>query len=368
MLLLLFLGLAAQSYLDRAMGKIQARQPAEAIRILTDEIKRSGGNPQAWNLLGIAEGDRNRYEEAEGAFRQSLALDARFVPAYENLGSLLLRKRDFMAARKLLDRGLEVAPGNLRILHSAAWLAESQKELDRAVALYLRARKAAPDDIPTLIHFGRVCLRRGLNEDALSALKRARELEPANHAALFFEASARAAVGELEDAYKLLLEYVRKAPANAEAYYRLGWIASKTAKLDEARQYFDKCVELHADHAEAAYELAALDLAAGNVEAAETKVRRVLTIAPNHVNALVLAGDIETTRGAIQIAEKQYRAAIAADPARPVPHYKLSRVLARLKDISGAAREQELAAELEKEARQKSRARLQIAWPETQGQ
>ncbi|HYP13058.1 MAG TPA: tetratricopeptide repeat protein [Bryobacteraceae bacterium] len=368
MLVLLFLGLAAPSYLDHAMDKIQARQPAEAIRILNQGIQRGGGNAQAWNLMGIAEGERSRLDEAERAFRKALALNAQFVPAYENLGSLLVRNRDFAAAKQVLGRGLEIAPGNLTLLNTAAWVAEAQRELDRSVALLLRARQVAPDDVGTLIHFGRVCLRRGLNEDALSALKRARELDPANLAALFFEASARAAVGDLDDAYKLLLEYVTKAPADAEGYYRLGWIAGRTAKLEDARTYLEKAIELRRDHAEAIYEVAALDLAAGHTEAAETKLRRVLILAPNHVNALVAAGDIESARGSIAGAEKYFRAAIAADPARPAPHYKLSRVLARLKDAPGAAREQELAVELEKQSKQQSRARLQIAWPETREQ
>lgn len=281
--------LAAESVLDLATRRIQAGQPSEAARLLAAEAPRTT-DPRVWNLLGIAEGEQRRFGEAERAFRKAIELDASFVPAYDNLGKLLLGLRRFEAALDVYEAALKIAPENAGLLNAAATAAEARHDLDRAVSLLVRARKIAPKDVPTLVHFGLVCLRRGLNDDALSALRKARELSPNHRVAMFLEASAQAAVGDLETAYLGFTNYLQTTPADPEAHYRAGWLALKTGHEEQARKHLERALELRPDHVKARYELALMFHSAGDIEQAEAELRKVLAARPDHAGALAAIG------------------------------------------------------------------------------
>jgi tetratricopeptide (TPR) repeat protein len=88
----------------------------DAIRIAVDIVKRKGSNRQdiVWsqNLLGIIYAEQNNFEKSETAYKNAIALNARFAIAHFNLSNLYYEYDKFYealeaySAAKRLDRNL----------------------------------------------------------------------------------------------------------------------------------------------------------------------------------------------------------------------------------------------------------------------
>lgn len=108
---------------------------------------------------------------------------------------------DTKAADSSFDLALKFFPYDVRALNGAASAAELSNDEERALALLIRARNAAPDDVRTLMHFGSLCLRRDLTVDAINALAEAHRLSPGNNLALFLFARAQIAFQQWQKSF-----------------------------------------------------------------------------------------------------------------------------------------------------------------------
>src|SRR5208282_1782744 len=146
---------------------------------------------------------------------------------WKELGVAEFEVRAFQQASEDLSKSLSIEPENPDTLNEAARAAEGLGETDKAVSYLVKARRIAPNDVPTLLHFGRVCLIRGLDQDALSALSQAYEAEPGNNEALYLLAGVHLALLHYKQARALVAEFCARVPNYAAAYYALGWIDEK---------------------------------------------------------------------------------------------------------------------------------------------
>jgi tetratricopeptide (TPR) repeat protein len=78
------------------------------------------GNADLLRATAQAEQAVGRWESAVEHFRQAERLDPRSVGGWTSIGSALLRLRRYREAREALDRGLAVAPANLRLIENKA--------------------------------------------------------------------------------------------------------------------------------------------------------------------------------------------------------------------------------------------------------
>ncbi len=271
---------------------------------------------------------------------------------------------DAAAASASFDHALKLAPEDVRALNGAASAAEMQKDDEKAISLLLRARKAHPGDLRTLLHFGTVCLRRDLTVDALDAVERARKLAPANNLALFLEARVQIAFQQWQKSHELFTEFDRRVPGYAPAHYALGWLDLKLNRRAEARGHLEKSLSLEPGLTDARYELGQLELDDGNPDAAEKELRMVLDRQPRHAKANVALGDLLLRKGDLAGARTHYETAIETDPKSGPAHYKLSTVLMQLNDRTRAASERALGASLNAEAMKAAKTVLVLAEPD----
>ncbi len=78
------------------------------------------GNADVFRGIGLAEQSLGRLESAVDDLRQAERLDPRSVVLSTSIGSALLRLRRYTEARETLDRGLGLAPANLRLIENKA--------------------------------------------------------------------------------------------------------------------------------------------------------------------------------------------------------------------------------------------------------
>lgn len=335
---------AAQKYLLRAT-KLGSNKPAVRFSLAAAEL-RNGQAAEALKLLKQLEaplGNLSDYWDERGM---------------AELG------RNPSAAAESFERALTLAPRDLRALNGEAWAAERQGVDEKALAILLKARKANPDDVETLLHFAMVCLRRDLGVDALDAAKRAFELQPSNNSALYVLARTQIALENWQQAYDLFDQYSKRVPKFPLTYYAMGWLDIKLNRTEDARRQLQHCLALAPQVTDARYELAQLDLDDGQLASAEQLLRQVLQENPNHAKANVAMGDLMMRKGRLEEAEQYLDTAVRQDPKLSSAHYKLATLLFRKHENAEGQKERLLAASLAGQAEKASKVQLRLAMPE----
>ncbi len=267
-------------------------------------------------------------------------------------------------AEKSFNHAIELRPESLTALNGAAAAAEKQKLDEKALAYLIKAREVSPGDVPTLLHFASICIRRDLGPDAIIALEQARRFEPANQAAIYLLARANISVQNWQTAYDLFRIFSRSHPDYAPAYYAMGWIDIRLNRVDDARQELLHCLRLEPGMTDARYDLAQLEYDDGQVEAAGKLLAAVLRDQPNHAKANMTMGDIALHRGDLASAQKYLEAAVVSDPRLAAAHYKLSAVYLRSNHPDKAEQEKKAAAALTAEANRASKTQLRLILPD----
>ena len=257
-----------------------------------------------------------------------------------------------------------LSPGNLEAWNGAASAAEAQGLDEKALAYLIDARKRAPDDVATLLHFASVCIRRDLGPDAIDALEKARAIEPANSRVLFLLARANISVGNWEKARTLFLQFLKGNADYFPAYYAVAWVDLRLNRRDEARRYLDLLLQHRPHYADALYELGQMDLEDGALPAAERNFRAALQQNSAHARASIGLGEVLQKNGQLDKARTYYERAAKADPHNPAAHYKLAVVLGRQGNASRAAKERAVAIDLAEQEKTASKKQLRLVLPE----
>ncbi len=272
--------------------------------------------------------------------------------------------QDDPTAEASFARALELDPQSLTGLNGAASAAEKQGLDEKALAFLIDARKSHPDDVPTLLHFGTVCLRRDLGMDALDAAQKAYRLQPGNIYALFLLAQANISQQNWQQAYDLFARFSKRMPSYAPAYYAMGWVDTKLDRIEDARRQLERCLTLDPDLFDARAQLAQLHLDNGELDVAQQLFEKVLQQDPHNAKANSGMGALLLRRGKLDQAQRCLEAAITADPKDGAAHYKLSQVLLRKHDTERANKERSLALALNSEAQRARKTPLKLAMPD----
>ena len=210
--------------IDRALGRLEAGQPAEGAQILEEALSWHPGNVDVSNNLAIMYLQLGRTEEALTLLRDSLRQDDSRFETYINLAALQM----------------------------------STNELEKALATIDRAVALAPQVAQVHLTRGHVLLQLDRMETGIEALERASELDAEN-------LSIHAELGEL---YLRLRRYPKAkehfrgilngVPGNFGALVRLCHVCIRLGDLEEAEEILAELYELDPDHADVAKLQAAL--------------------------------------------------------------------------------------------------------------
>jgi TolB-like protein/Flp pilus assembly protein TadD len=129
-----YLALGTYQRLVRNDAERALEQFAQGQRFAPGNADLLRGTAQAEQALG-------RWESAVEHFRQAEHLDPRAVNGWTSIGSALLRLRRYPEAREALDRGLALAPANLRLIENKAMTFLGEGDLDGARAMLKAAEK-----------------------------------------------------------------------------------------------------------------------------------------------------------------------------------------------------------------------------------
>jgi tetratricopeptide (TPR) repeat protein len=190
---------------DRAFDEFLAEQQFNADR------------PEAQVNLGIVWGARGRMAEATAAFREAIALDGTFVPAYVNLADLHRAAGDDASAETTLRDAIRANPASAPAHFALGLTLVRRKQL--APALDELARAAQLD--PSIARYGYVhgvaLHDAGRAPQAVTALEAVVAAHPDDRDSRFALAMYDAELGRLADARRHAEQLVTRHPGDAGA-------------------------------------------------------------------------------------------------------------------------------------------------------
>ncbi|NCF63610.1 MAG: tetratricopeptide repeat protein [Gammaproteobacteria bacterium] len=173
----------------------------------------------------IAEAERatrdGRMEDAEKALRELLAKDPNNARALRMLGSIALEANRYKAARRLLERAVELAPGVAMSWNDLANLHLKKDRYDEALEAVQRAIDIDPDFAHSYVVKGNILTRAQRHEDSLLAYQQGLEVSPQNVGALSGMGHVLKTIGRQDEAIAAFRKCIQANPAFGETYWSL---------------------------------------------------------------------------------------------------------------------------------------------------
>jgi len=340
---------------------------------------------------------RNDIAGAIARYEEILRIAPRLGPAYNNLGALYFRQRNYQKAATVLEQGLKIDPA---MPSASALLGISLFETGEYVKARPRleaALRVNPGDANAQIFLVKDLTKLGDYETASVQLRQLAGTEPKNqevwyllakvymklseqslakmnsidpNSVLAHELSAEMmeAMNNYDGAVVELKKAVEMAPQRPGAHYKLGDAYLGLSQLDSASEQFYAELAVDPANCMARWRIGNVVLLKnGNPEEALADMNQALSACPSLNDARV-----DRARALIKLdrnteAVKDLEAAVKADPTEPSTHFLLAKTYRAFGRTEEAQREMQTFSKLEENARAASveRAREVIKNKET---
>lgn len=192
-------------------------------------------------------------EEALNNLRRALAIDAQYLPAFNQMALLFLgRAKD---NRKMLDlaavvcRQAQLIDANYAPIYNTWGLINVRKEnVFDALRMFERAMQLDPNHFEAHMNFGQITLSFRGYEDAKRAFSKAVELRPKDYDARIGLGAALRGLNDTDGAKKQYEEARAIDAARPEAYFNLGllyqdYLSGSVEDMKQALTYYDQFVQ-----------------------------------------------------------------------------------------------------------------------------
>lgn len=196
--------------------------------------------------------------EAEVAYRQIIATDQSFHPAYHAFGLLAFNAGNLSMAADLLKAAVALDKKTALYQRNYGEMCRRLGRLQDAVSAGKAACKLAPTDIDAHYNLGLAYTDAKDYEHATQAYRKALKLDPQHGLSWNNLGSALEQQGDKTAALEAYTKAVALNPRHAEAQNNAGAIFSEQGKLDEARASFQAAIDAKPDFVESHYNLSSL--------------------------------------------------------------------------------------------------------------
>ena len=174
-------GMGFQNFVRRVAGKLtaverkyQAKQKETQPSSYThDELEK-----MVTEANGLV--DEEEYDKAEKKYIEVISYDPKFVPAYEYLGRLYLRRKDHDLARETFSFLAKLSPKDASVIASLGETEEALGNFEIAFEHYKKASSLSPKNPKYLDFFIESAIETGNKYEANLALDRLRAVNPDN--------------------------------------------------------------------------------------------------------------------------------------------------------------------------------------------
>ena len=354
--------------------------------LLNAQTEAPAGDARVQKLYGEAKAAEGRGDLAGAAanYESLLQIAPRLAPAYNNLGSLYLRQREYKKAAAVLEKGLKIDP---KMSSASALLGMALYEMadytgaERSLESALRAN---PKDNNAELFLANDLIKLGEFQRAADHLRQLSQRQPESQEVLYLlgkvhmklseEALSKLTAldpnsvwvheisGEVMESMKnydgALLEYkkaVEVAPQQAATHYHLGNAYWSLNMWDAATEQFRAELANDPSNCMAQWKIGNIILEQhGDSTQALAEVQKALDVCPDLMGARV-----DSARALIKLerhaeAVKDLEAAVKADPGESSTHFLLAQAYRALGRTQDAQAEMKVFSKLEESARAKT--------------
>ncbi len=283
---------------------------------------------------------KGRTDAAALALRQAMALNPQAAPAYLQLGTILLQKKRWVEAQKMLAQGVALQPKDFNGLFNLALSYDYGARFDDALKTYAQAAEIQPDDPSIANNVGRIYLKRNRLDDAIAQFQTALKgdadsIDARNNLALALtqKADLPGAAAQWRVMIGVATRQIRALPA----------LGSKGEAPSDVARRTDLTTRLAAARAA----LAENYLKSGAFADAAQQYRDLLKQNPNNLAAQINLGLALYNTHEYDEALKVYDAIIARDPKNSVAYNNRGVVLEAMKNKPAALAAYKRAIELQ---------------------
>ncbi|MBX3200449.1 MAG: tetratricopeptide repeat protein [Labilithrix sp.] len=316
---------ALLSEVRRSRGDLEG-----ALAAIEDGLLRGADDPLLNTERGIVLAERGNLEQAERAWRMVLELRPLYPPAYTNLATAVMERKDLVAAAQLVDDALRFTAAHPDVLRRAIQLSlaaepEGIARASRVATLAQALVDRAPNDAWARLALARALARRG---DKASAVRRLSEVEELAAATSLAAEAQRGRLALEDPQVSLEIDSVLRAAYQADAldletiaararslattnnawhaWFAAGIAERRRERWRAARDAFAEAIRIAPGCTPAHMEIVAAHVALGDAEPAIAHARRACELEGESARtlavlatALLAAGKREEATSAI---------------------------------------------------------------------
>ena len=186
-------------------------------RVVKLQASYPGTIPNAWNNLGILSVREENTAAAIEFFKRALQIDQAHLIALLNLGNAYRQRKEFVEAKKTLQRAFDIGPDDPEVSYSLGMVCAQLEESDRAYEYLKRAVQLRPVYPEALNNLGVLYLRTKRPPEAIRTFEESIRVAPDYDQAYLNLARVYAIRGEREKARQVLLGLLKQHPDHAQA-------------------------------------------------------------------------------------------------------------------------------------------------------
>ena len=353
--------------------------------------KDAGDDPRVQGLYEQAKNAQSQGDigAAIAKYEEILRIAPRLSAAYNNLGALYFRQRDFQKAAKILEAGLKLNPAMpsasalLGIsLFEVGEYEQSRTRLEaalRANASDNNAELYLVHDLTKLgqlevaeTHLQQLVTRQPKNQElwyllaklhmqlSEQALAKMNAIDPNSVLAHELSGEMMEAMNNYDGAVVELKKAVEMAPQRPGTHYKLGDAYFSLSQWDSAAEQFQAELAVDPANCRAHWKLGTVVLQKnGNPDEVLADINRALSMCPTLVDARVDRARVLIKLDRNADAASDLEAAVKADPSEPTAHFLLAKVYRALGRTQDAQAEMQTFSKLEEQARAATAERAQ---------
>ena len=238
-----------------------------------------------------------RFGEAEGIYRQILAIDMNHADSLHLLGMIAYQAGRLDDAIAMIGKAIAIDKTQAAYHLNLGTVFHEQGRLDEAAVCYEGAIAVQPGLAKAHYNLGSILQAREQFDDAAGCYGRAIGLDPKLVEAHYNLGNVFYGQFRLDEAVACYERALSVEPEKYEARHNLGNALQAQGKLDEALACYKQVLKAHAGYAKAHFSLGGLLHALGKVDGALKRYRTALAIQPDFAEARFAQSLAQLLRG-----------------------------------------------------------------------
>ncbi|HEV2007590.1 MAG TPA: XrtA/PEP-CTERM system TPR-repeat protein PrsT, partial [Burkholderiales bacterium] len=292
------------------MSHLQRQDYEQALKAAAGLEKKQPNNPLTFNLKAAVYLAKKDVAAARKQLERALELQPTYIAAAMNLAQLDLQDKNPQAGRRRFEAILEKDKDNVQALLALAEfgprIGAAQKE---QIEWLERARKANPAAVQPQLMLARLYAGAGDTKKALEVAQQAQASHRDNVEVLDMLGAIQLAAGDKNQALTTYNRLAALQPKSPVALYRLAGAQSANANRPEAASTLKKVLALKPDFLEAQAALVELEIVAGHLPEAMKIAQQVQKQTAKSALGYVLEGDVLMAQKKFPQAVKVYETA-----------------------------------------------------------